>query len=934
MPKPTTVLVVEDEFLIAADLEQQLTDLGYQVLASLNSAEEAVQQAEGLAPDLILMDIGLAGPMDGIAAAEEIRARLDLPVVYLTANTDTETLNRAKASQPFGYLLKPFTGLDLQATIELALAKHRLEVALRQSEEKYRTLFEKMLNGFAVKALIYDAEGKLYDYRFIEVNPAFGALTGLNRETLLGHTAREVMPGLLEQHWLDAYDQVAKSGIPTYFENHARELGRYYEVVVYPAGPNQVAIVFSDITERRQIEAQLRQRNRKLDLLNRIITSSVRALEPAELLQTVCWELAAAFDLLQAAALLFNETKTEVAVIAGTWTDEKGAVISDRTVRVENLPLAQQMLTLRAPMVAVEADRDPRLTGLADLLGSDRIASMLAPPLVIESEAVGFLILYASQTYPFSTDDINLAWSVAEQTAGVLAHTRLTQIQKRLSAAIDQTSDTVIITDTGGRITYVNPAFERISGYSRTEVIGQNPRLLKSGQQSAAFYQELWATIRAGRVWRGRLINKKKDGTLYTEDATISPIQDRQRTIVNYVAVKRDISRELRLEEQFHQAQKMDAVGRLAGGVAHDFNNLLTVINGYSSVLLRGELPDPEILRHFIEQIHQAGERAANLTRQLLAFSCKQVLKPEILDLNQIVTDMHRLLKRLIGETISLIIRLHPTPVMTKVDRGQLEQVIMNLAVNARDAMPGGGQLIFETSPIYLAESYTQHYVDVIPGNYILLLVSDTGTGIEPVNLNRIFEPFFTTKAAGKGTGLGLATVHGIIKQSGGHIEVDSVVGAGTSFKIYLPQSHGPDQPSTPDQTSSDLPRGNETILVAEDDHWVRQIAVSILRNQGYNVLIAADGTDALRLNEMYPETIDLLLTDVVMPDLNGQELAKRLRNLRPALKVIFMSGYTQDDPALQEILSMENVAYLRKPFTQEPLSRMIRHILDGLTFD
>jgi len=381
------------------------------------------------------------------------------------------------------------------------------------------------------------------------------------------------------------------------------------------------------------------------------------------------------------------------------------------------------------------------------------------------------------------------------------------------------------------------------------------------------------------------------------------------------------------LEEQFRQSQKMESIGQLAGGVAHDFNNLLTIINGYSQLSLMG-LKEGDPLRASLEEIRKAGERAAGLTRQLLAFSRRQVLEVKVVDLNAILKDLDKMLRRMIREDVELETHLTEDLGNVKVDPGQIEQVVMNLAVNARDAMPSGGKLTIETANVVLDEEYARRHVAVTPGRYVMLSVSDTGVGMTPEVKERIFEPFFTTKEKGKGTGLGLSTVYGIVKQSGGNIWVYSEPGRGTTFKIYLPRVDEPLEEIGKKVAKEEFPAGNETILLVEDDEEVRKLAVRILEKQGYEVLVAAQGNDALILSEKHDQPIHLMVTDVVMPGLNGQELANRLRVHHPEMRVLYMSGYTDDTITHHGILE-KGMNYIQKPFTIEGLLRKVRRVLD-----
>jgi two-component system cell cycle sensor histidine kinase/response regulator CckA len=376
-------------------------------------------------------------------------------------------------------------------------------------------------------------------------------------------------------------------------------------------------------------------------------------------------------------------------------------------------------------------------------------------------------------------------------------------------------------------------------------------------------------------------------------------------------------------EEQLRQAQKMEAVGRLAGGVAHDFNNLMTAVIGFSQLIL-ARLDDPHPLRRDIEEIMRAGERASGLTNQLLAFSRKQVLQPKVLDLNAVVVEVEKLLRRLIGENVELLSELDPALGPVEADPGQLEQVIVNLVVNARDAMPTGGKVTIETANVALDRDSG---LDVLPGPYVLLAVSDTGVGIDEETKRQIFEPFFTTKAEGEGTGLGLATVFGIVKQSGGDVALESELGRGTTFKIYLPCAAEPIERLEP-QAVQAKPKGSETILLVEDEDFVRRLEREVLEESGYTVLEASNPHHALELERSHVGEIDLLLTDLVLPELSGRELAERLTARRPALKTLFVSGYPKD--ALNGGTLEPGTAFLQKPLTPGSLAHKVRELLDA----
>jgi PAS domain S-box-containing protein len=497
----------------------------------------------------------------------------------------------------------------------------------------------------------------------------------------------------------------------------------------------------------------------------------------------------------------------------------------------------------------------------------------------------------------------------------------------RLLQAVQQTAEAIVMTDRGGAIVFVNPAFERISGWSSDEILGANPRLLKSGRQDDLFYRQMWETLARGEVWSGRIVNRRKDGTSFEEEATISPVRDATGEIVNYVAVGRDVSNEVRLEQRLAQAEKLQAVGRLAGGVAHDFNNLLTVIAGYGE-MVHQQLGTEGPLRYEVEQILNAAERAAVLTRQLLAFGRKQVLQPRILDLNTVVAGMESMLRRLLGDDVELVTRLEPGLATVEVDAGQIEQVLMNLVLNARDALADGGRISIATREGVLDERDAAAHSPARPGAYIVLEVADSGAGMDAATLAQIFEPFFTTKEVGKGTGLGLATVYGIVDQSGGFVSAASELGAGTTIEVHLPRVDAEILAVKPEPMKVPM-RGTETVLLVEDADAVREMLGRALADGGFNVLVARDGSEALRLATAHDGSIEILMTDVVMPGLSGPRTAELVTRARPGTKVLFISGHS-DESFIRQGTMAPGQSFLSKPFRLEALLRRVRELLDA----
>lgn len=631
----TTILVVEDERIIAKGIERRLKGLGYEVVGLASTGEEAVRQAAGMRPDLVLMDIQLGEGMDGVEAAHQIRAQLCIPVVFLTAHSDDATLQRAKLSEPFGYVIKPYEDKDLHTAIEIGLYKHQMEQRLRENER-----------------------------------------------------------------WL--------------------------------------------------------------------------------------------------------------------------------------------------------------------------------------------------------------------------------------AATLASIGDGVIVTDENGRVRFMNALAERLTGWTQADALGRDAQEVfhiveeRTRQHAPSPVREALSTGFPSVLAPNTILISRSGKELPIDDSA-APIRDVNGKIMGTVLVFRDITERRRLEEHLRQAQKMEAVGRLAGGIAHDFNNIMTIITGYSELLLASDLA-PSV-QESLQLIHDAGQRAASLTQQIMAFSRKQILVPTAVNLNTIVRDMEPMVRRLIGSHIEFVTVPSPDLGQVRADPTQIGQVILNLAANARDAMPKGGRLIVATANAELSEETTRQYPDVTPGRYAMLSVSDTGHGIPEDLLAHIFEPFFTTKGVGQGTGLGLATVYGIVKQSGGHIEVASQVGVGSTFRVYLPLIEEP--PSQP-LSREILPaaKGHETILLVEDEETVRRMTRMILQQSGYKVLEASNGLEGVSVAREHPGPIHLLITDLVMPKLSGREMADQLRALRPRLRVLFMSGYTED-MVVQQGVESSTMDFLPKPFPLAVLTQKVREILD-----
>jgi len=966
--------------------------------------------------------------------------------------------------------------LGFRGIIRDITERKRAEQALFDSEQRYRNLVENAPDVIFTLAP---------DGTITSLNPAFETITGWSRSEWLGKAFTAILrPDDLSQG-LEFFQSVFKGEKTAPFElGVLKESGDYLtaEFTVTPQTHDGSVIgvlgIARDITDRKRAEEALKKSEERLRLA---------AESSSDLIYE--WDIKERVDWFGKIDELLGYAPNEFPRTFEAWTN---SVHPD--------------------------DRDRVMTAVENHLEKD------------EPYDIEYRVRRKDSTYNYwwvrGTAVRDEKGNPYRWVGAVTDVTERKQAEERLhlqSAALEAAANAIIITDHEGMIEWANWAFTVLTGYSHIEVVGRNPReLIRSGKQNQAFYKDLWDTILAGKVWRGQIINGRKDGSLYTEEMTITPLHNERGEISRFIAIKQDITerkqaeeslkeseenarqfaqenaimaeigriisstldidgvyegfsaevkkiipfdriviniideekgtvknvymagKELQdrnvkdiyplegsgnaemvrtrstlliqtedfnefkdrlpmlrstfqagfrsimnvplfskgkvigglllrshkpyvytdkdvrlaeritsqiagavanaqlyaegiqaeqerevLQEQLRQSQKMEAIGRLAGGIAHDFNNLLTVITGYSQLSLT-EMKKEDPLRENIEEIKKSGDRAADLTRQLLAFSRRQVMEMRVLDLNELLTNLDKMLRRVIGEDIDLVILLEKNLGRVKTDPGQIEQVIMNLAVNARDAMSKGGKLTIETANVDLDQAYARAHVAVKPGPYVMISASDTGVGMPPEIRDRIFEPFFTTKEKGKGTGLGLSTVYGIVKQSGGNIWVYSEPEKGTTFKIYLPRVDEPFEELKEKLVKEELPRGNETILIVEDEENVLKLAGRILRRQGYTVLEASQGEKALLLCEEHKGALHLILTDVVMPEMSGRQLVDRCWQVRQDFKTLYMSGYTDNAITHHGVLE-KGTNYIQKPFTVDGLARKVRGVLDKL---
>lgn len=772
--------------------------------------------------------------------------------------------------------------------------RKQAEEALRQSEERFAKAFRVSSAALSIT--------RFADGCFIDVNESFLKIFGYRREELIGHSSQDFSIFITPEHRVELVRTLQAQGYIRECETTARtrsgeirDLLLSAELIDLDHEPHILELFF-DITQRKQAETALRELAENMAVAQRIAHFG-------------SWEVKIASDFTPIEPHLWSEECYHIFGLVPGSIEITTAFFMSCIHPDDRIPLAQIIATA--------------IQNHADYSYEHRIIRSDGAIRYIHEQAKVILDEHTGQP-------VKIIGTAYDITARKQAEEQLLY-QANL---LQNVNDAIIATDVNFTITSWNQAAEVIYGWSAREAIGQSVGLLLQSDYGTTQPEQARQDFFADGKWKGEVTQKHKNGTPITILASVSAIKDSAGQVVGTVAVNRDITErkqaeatQAKLAAQLRQAQKMESIGLLAGGVAHDFNNLLTVIKGYCD-FIQSEMSPDDPLHGDVEHIQLASDRAATLTRQLLAFSRKQLLAPTVLNLNDLLSQLHKLLERLIGEDITLTTVLQPDLWQITADPGQIEQVMMNLVINARDAMPTGGLLTIETRNVELDADYAQTHLGASNTPCVMLAITDTGCGMDEAVRSRIFEPFFTTKEPGRGTGLGLATVYGIIQQSGGQINVYSEPGQGTTFKIYLPinESGAPAHNDSP--THGIMHTGDETILLVEDDEQVRQLAGAVLQSKGYTVLEARHGDEALSIAGTHDGAIDLLITDVVMPRMSGRALAERLRAGRPHLKIIFMSGYT-DDTVIRHGLLTAEVEFLHKPFSTSTLTAKVRQVLD-----
>jgi PAS domain S-box-containing protein len=806
--------------------------------------------------------------------------------------------------------------LSLSGARSLLTHRHELQTsqAMVQAEKKFRILFE----DNPQPTCLYDpTSGK-----FLEVNRAATEKYGYPREEFLSLSIADICPDLAPERIA-----AARHGIEIRGEvwRQRRKDGTFLEVTLFARtiefeGRPARLVVTQDVTERRRSE-------RLQSALYRIAEVSTTAGDLTEMYPAIHRIVA---HLLDARNFYIALHEPEINSLTFPYfVDEFDMPPAPRPLRKG---LTEYVLRTGEPLLATgEKLNELAADGQVERTGSPA-DDWLGVPLKNGDQTFGVLAIqhYASRTR-FGARERDVLTFVSQQVANAIQRKRseekLTRSESRYRSLVQSAVVGIFRATRDWRFLEVNPALAAMLGYASSS------EFLAGGQENIFLDPKAKSEAQISFLRRGKFESvetywRRKDGSVITVRLSGRGVRDEREGTEVFEVIAEDVTERKALEDQLRQAQKMEAVGKLAGGVAHDFNNLLTVITGYSQILMDQQSENAQA-SHSIEQIFKAADRATSLTRQLLAFSRRQMLQPRLISLNTLIRNLEKMLHPLLGERIQIVVRASVNLGAVRADPGQLEHILMNLVVNARDAMPRGGTITVETANADLTEAFSRTYPGALAGQYVMLAVRDTGTGIDEQTLAHIFEPFFTTKEPGKGTGLGLSMVYGIVKQSGGYITVDSEVGAGTTFRIYLQRVNGTEELRSPETRPAARETGSGTILLVEDEDAVRSLVETILTSDGYKVLVANSPEQATGICRAFPGTIDVLLTDVVMPDMSGPELAEKLLALRSGLRVVYMSGYAGEH--LDEHgVNAEGASLLQKPFTAAALEEKIRQALNA----
>jgi PAS domain S-box-containing protein len=875
------VLIVEDNPIVAEDIKTALQGMGYEVTATAYSGIDALKSAELEPPDIALMDIRLGKGMNGIDTAGELKQKYGISVIYLTALADGDTLARAKITEPYGYIVKPFDDDELKSVIEIALYKQESDRKVQDSQQWLQTT----LNSIGDGVIATDGNGNI-----TFMNPVAVELTGWSQNEVAGKPLEEVFQIINEDTRKTVENpvkKVLKKGVVVGLANHTLLItkdGKEFPITDSgaPIINNKgdiigVVLVFRDQIKERKAENILRESEERFRIL---VESSPQLIMLGQKGKYIYANPAAV-------KLLGYEDSQELIGMDALKTvspDFRDAVIE----RIKNIDHKKNSEPTETKMIKKNGDEIWFLTHSAN------VDIKRQPTAIIVGQEITSRIK-AERNY------------------------------KRLATAINHIAEGVEITDTEPSIVYVNPAFEHITGYSKDEILGRNPSILQSGHHNQLFYKDMWDELLEKKIWHGRFQNKRKDGSLYYEEASISPVVDEKGEIINYVAVKRDVTAEMESENRLKQAQKMEAIGTLAGGIAHDFNNILSSIIGFTELALNDTKKGTD-LEDDLQEVYAAGKRAKDLVKQILTFARQADEKVQPVQVSTIAKEVHKFIRASIPTTIQ-IETIIDSDSLIMGSTTQVHQIFMNLFTNASHAMEDkGGLLQMTLKDVTLNRNEGISIRGLKPGNYLQVEISDTGQGIPEHILQSIFEPYFTTKRVGEGTGMGLAVVHGIVESYGGKIMVDSKLAKGTTFTIYFPIAKKRNVQSP--YEIEDLPLGKEHVLFIDDEAPIVKMGSRVLEQLGYTVTTRTDSLEALSLFRSNPDGFDVVVSDMTMPNLTGDKLAAELIKIRSDIPFILCTGYSKNisDKIASEI-GIKAFAY--KPIVKADLAKTIRKVLD-----
>jgi PAS domain S-box-containing protein len=883
------ILLVEDDAVVSMNQSLVLKGAGYEVVRTL-TPDKAIAAVREEAPpvDLVLMDIDLGKGMDGADTAREILKIRDVPVIFLTSHTEREMVARTWRITNYGYVLKNSGEEVLFASITMAFRLHDANRALRDSEEKYSKAFH--ISPDAVNI------NRVSDGVYFAVNEGFTRTTGYTSEDVMGRSSmthdlniwvkdedrRKLLEGLKvngEVIGLEAQFRCKDGSVIT---------GLMSAKTLTLNGEECVLSITRDISDRKRVERALEASNAALQSLVDTLPVALVALDKDQLVRV--WN--------PAAEKVFG------------WT-------------------AQEILGKPYPLVPPHKE-DEFLDSVVKILAGERLVEIET----VRKRKDGALI------------DVRLSTAMIPDSGGgspikIAIFTDIRDWKKdqtqlrQLSRAVEQSASSIVITDLEGTIEYVNPKFTELTGYSLEESIGKNPRILKSGATPPEEYGRLWEIIKSGGEWKGEFHNRKKNGELYWESALISPIKDSNGVATHFLALKEDITERKQMELRIREMETMKSLGTLAGGVAHDFNNILGIILGHVS-LLEIRRNENSAFEQSIRSINSAVQRGAGLVRQILTFARKTEVHPESIDVNKAILDLSRMIQETFPRTIEIVLDLGEGVPLVSMDNTQLHQALLNLCVNARDAMmeeragrAPGGKLTIRTLLVDGALLSSRQGAD--PSlKYIEISVADQGTGMTDATVQRIFEPFFTTKELGRGTGLGLSLVYGVVKTHGGFVDVDSRLGEGTAFRLYLPVSGSaaPGEERRPEGEAPAEGKG-EGVLIVEDEALLRDLLNSAFLDKGYQVFLAADGMEGIDAYREHMNEIAIVVTDFGLPKADGAALLRSLQSMNPSVKVVVASGFFE--PHVRSELMKRGVrALVSKPYGLADVLAVVRKVIDG----